>query len=389
MAEQTPRNLLLLTLVHPDFLPPVYAIGQVLRDEGYNVHILTFDSFVPAHIDLGANINVESVGNHHQGSTMQRLAIRRKYTARARQIVKNENPVTIISFCPFSLMSGLKVKGNTALIYHALEIADFWWRTLMRSPVSQLNHYRALKNLHKAHLVGTPSIQRSAWLAGRCHLNSMPVTVLNTMYYTGKQEDTKIAFESIVLPSLRDKKIVLYTGAVNARLCILEAVQAFCLLNDANSALVITGIKDNEYCNEIRKTVAASACADRVVLLPYVTRAEMLALQANAHIGICLNRESEDDTRTKMIAPNKVGEYYANGLYMLACENEYMRIFGMRGIASLAATVDKADIATAMKHALLTVTREDTRARVLEFVREYYCMQQQAKPIINFVKSRG
>lgn len=387
MAVTPVRNILLLTLVHPDFLPPVYAVGQVLRDEGYNVHILTFDSFVPAHIDLGENVTVETLGNHHQGSLSQRLALRRKFKQRAAAIVDKDDPVAIISFCPFTLLAGLRVRGNKPLIYHALEIADFWWSTIMRSPLTQINHWATLRRLHRADLVCTPSIQRSAWLAGRCHLNTLPTTVLNAAYMSAaKEADAYSLFAGIVPDALRNKKIVLYNGAVNARLCVLEIVQAFCMLNDANSALVVTGIKDNEYCSEIKQAVATSACADRVLLLPYVTRAEMLALQAHAHIGVSLNRESEEDARTKMIAPNKVGEYYAKGLYLLACNNEYMQIFGMKGIASLAASVSKEDVAIAMKQALEVVGRENARERVMSFVSEYYSMQQQAKPIVQFIK---
>ena len=43
--EMRNKKILLLTLVHPDFLPPVYSTGQVLRDLGFDIHILTFDSF--------------------------------------------------------------------------------------------------------------------------------------------------------------------------------------------------------------------------------------------------------------------------------------------------------------------------------------------------------
>jgi hypothetical protein len=62
------KTILLLTLVHPDFLPPVYAIAQVLRDYGYNIHILTFDSPVPANLDIGDNIAMELMGKHHEAN---------------------------------------------------------------------------------------------------------------------------------------------------------------------------------------------------------------------------------------------------------------------------------------------------------------------------------
>src|SRR5438046_2327930 len=101
----TNKKILLLTLVHPDFLPPVYAVGQVLRDLGYNIHILTFDSYVPAQLDLGDNIEIESIGKHHGAATFQRLKLRKHFKSRAKEIV-NEKPVAVISFCPFSFRVG-------------------------------------------------------------------------------------------------------------------------------------------------------------------------------------------------------------------------------------------------------------------------------------------
>jgi glycosyltransferase involved in cell wall biosynthesis len=388
MAATHIKKLLLLTLVHPDFLPPVYASAQVLRDEGYEIHILTFDSFVPANLDLGSGIVIEPMGKHHGIGLMQRLQLRKKYTARARQLA-GEGPAAIISYCAFTYLCGLKVKGNLPIIYHAMEVADFIPSLFMRSPLSHINNYRALKNVHKADMVATPSVQRSAWLAGRSHLEFMPSTVLNTAYISDtKQPSGYDVFKFIVPAAILDKKIVLYTGAVNAHLCIMELVQAFDQLNDESSALVITGIKDNAYCNEVKDFVVKSRAAGRIKLLPYVTRAEMLALQENANIGVCLAREYDDNVESKMMSPNKVGEYLSKGLYLLSIRSEYMKPFGMNGIASLAGSTNSDDISMALTEALAEVSDGSYKARVQHFVQDYFCMQQQLKPIVAFLKTK-
>ena len=41
------NNILFLTLVHPDFLPPVYSMADVLVSKGYNIDIFTFESNAP------------------------------------------------------------------------------------------------------------------------------------------------------------------------------------------------------------------------------------------------------------------------------------------------------------------------------------------------------
>ena len=385
LMEINNKKILLLTLVHPDFLPPVYSVGQVLRDIGFNIHILTFDSFVPAELDLGQNIVIESVGKHHESTTLGRIKLRNKFTDRAQQLV-NEGQVAIISFCPFSFNCGLEVKNKTPLAYIVLEIADFILPVLFNSPLSNLRNLRALKNIGKADFVATPSIQRSAWLAGRCHLRFMPHTILNTAYLPKKpDEDTFDTFKSVVPAEFLDKKIILYTGAVNEEHCILELVRAFGIVDDPASALVITGIKDNEYCNRIRKVVEHSNCEERILLLPYVTRPQMLALQSNANIGVCLTKEYQDNVRTKMIAPNKVGEYLYKNLFILGIKNEYMLPLEMKGIASLAETTTPVEVSKAIRKGLAAVAESDLRTRIRGFVKEQFCMQQQLKPLIWFI----
>jgi len=389
MAEPHNKKILLFTLVHPDFLPPVYAIAQVLRDERYDIHILTFDSFVPANLDIGNNIQVESVGKHHGIGLQQRLQLRNKYTARAGKLAE-EQPAAIMAFCAFSFLCALKVKKNMPVIYHAIEVADFIPSLFMKSPLSHINNWRALQNIYKADLVATPSVQRSAWLAGRSHLNFLPHTILNTAYLSQKDEPgTYSIFKEIVPTALHGKKIILYTGAVNQHLCIMELVQAFELLHDEQSALIITGIKDNPYCNEIKDFVAKSKSGIRIKLFPYITRAEMLALQANAEIGVCLAREYDDNVESKMMAPNKVGEYLSKGLYLLGVNSEYMMPFKIKGIASLTASLSPTDISTALKEALQIVADKTYKTTIRDFVKDYFCMQQQLKPVLDFLKKNN
>lgn len=386
MAEKGSQTILLLTLVHPDFLPPVYATAQTLRDQGYNIHILTFDSFVPADLDVGENILIESVGKHHGIGTAARIALRRKFTGRARVLADN-HPKAVIAFCAFSYLCALKVKGPAPVIYSALEVSDFILEVFLRSPMSNYNNLKALRRVHKADLVATPSVQRSAWLAGRCHLNFLPYTILNTAYLQAKAEDKDYnTFRRIVPDHFLEKKIIVYTGAVRGNLCIMELVEAFDMANDEGSALVITGIKDNPYCNQIKEFVQHCKSNGRIHLLPYVTRAEMLALQANADIGVCLAREYDDNVESKMMAPNKVGEYMAKGLYLLGVKNEYLMPFQMTGIASLAETTEPADVSAAIKKALIAVQDSSYKESINQFVREYFCMQQQLKPVISFLQ---
>ncbi len=385
-AKKKPK-LLLLTLVHPDFLPPVYASAQTLRDLDYDVHILTFDSLVPSdELNIGNHIEIETLGKHHNVSIYTRLALRAKFAKRAAELVR-ENPVAVIAYCPFSFLTAVKFKKKVPVIYFAMEVADFATHSISRSPLSHLNRLLALKAVKNAHLVATPSVQRSAWLAGRCHLNFMPHTIFNTAYISAKTEvkNSQEVFKKLVPQHFLDKKIVLYTGNVNERLCVFELVKAFELLNDENCALIVTGIKDNKYCSEIKDFVEHSKNKNNIKLYPYVTRSEMLALQEHAHIGACLTREYDDIIVSKMIAPNKVGEYLDKGLFIVGVKSEYMNLFEYNGVAALADSPSPNDITLTLRKALDVTNTIDYRNKITYFVQNYFCMQHQLKPIIRFL----
>jgi hypothetical protein len=378
------KTVLLLSLVHPDFLPPVYAIAQVLRDLDYHIHILTFDSFVPAEINVGPNIIIEPLGKHYNSGTFERWSLRRKFGRRAKQLAAESS--AIISFCPFSFTCGLAVKGSVPIAYLALEIADFKPGTFLRSPLSNYRNLKALKNAGKADFIATPSLQRSAWLAGRCHLEATPFTILNTAYVTAnKKVNSEEIFGELVPSEFIHKKIVLYTGAVNDSHCLLELVQAFDLVNDEDSALIITGIKENTYCTALEDFAAKSKAKNRILLFPYLTRTQMLSLQSNAHIGICFEKELENNIKSKMIAPNKVGEYLSNELYVVGLMSDYMRPLKTAGVASLSEDTFPEHISTTLTEALATVKEEKYKPIIRNFVESFFCMQQQAKPLVDFL----
>ena len=384
MSVENRRKILLFTLVHPDFLPPVYATAQCLRDLNYDIHILAFDSFVPAPIDLGNNIVVEAIGKFNNAPFLQRMGLKRKFAKRAAALVA-EHPVAIISFCPFSYTTALGVGKAVPVIYSALEIADFSWKKMWHSPFSYINNLQTFSSLDKAALVATPTIQRSAWLAGRCHTSFMPYTICNTSYLSDEVEDSVEIFRKIVPGHFLTKKILLYTGAVNDRLCVFDLVKAYDMLNDKNCALILTGNKDNDYCNAIKDFANNSESKDNILLLPYVSRTEMLALQANSHIGACLSREDQLDIASKMVAPNKVGEYLNKGLYILGVKGEYMDMFAFKGVASLSETPSASDVSIALRSALLAIESSDYKQKINSFVRDFFCMQQQLKPITDLL----
>lgn len=375
------KKILLLTLVHPDFLPPVYATAQVLRDHGYWVDIVTFTSYVPADFDIGDKIAVHDVGQYHDKPIFQKLLLRRKYIAEARKKLSSETKL-VISFCPFSFLCALKINKGVPHAYIALEIKNFRWEQFRISPLSEYRNLLTFNRLHKADIVATPSIERSAWLAGRANLVDLPYTVHNTSYYD-PQIPAKQNLDHIIPPALRNKKTILYTGRLHDNYRIKELVLAFDEL-DKDCALVITGIREQEeYSAQILALHANLKTKHKIVLLPLVTRNEMVALQQYADIGVCFMHEHS--LETKMPAPNKVGEYIANGLYLLSNDMDYMKSFKFSGVATLVNDLQPTGIAYGLNEALEKIGSGDIKTKVRNFHRDEFSMQKQLEPIVGYL----
>jgi hypothetical protein len=383
LAMKEKNKILLLTLMHPVSLPPVYAIGQVLRDEGYVVDIISFENAKPDDFNPGAGITMHNLGRYHGQSDYSKWKLRNTFAVHAKKNVTAQTRA-IISFCSFSYIKALKVANGLPVYHIALEVADYNIPRYLQSFLSTYNNYRTLKNLHKAVFVATPSYQRSAWFAGRAATKFMPHTIYNTSYLPAIPDgkNYRTIFESIVPGRLWGKKMILYTGNVTSALCIQELVEGVCATKD-DCCLVITGMKDDEYCATITETVKRSPKWQDVLLLPYVTRDEMIALQTFAHIGALFVRERDDKIVSRMIAPNKAGEYLMKGLLLLGNDVFYMQQFSSAGVAVLSPDLARENMVLAISAALAKV--DSSRDLIEQFVKDTFNMKVQFKPVLDLL----
>ena len=377
-------RVVFVTLVHPDLLPPVYASARVLADLGYEVPIVSSDSTVASNVVLGAGVSLHTCGKYIGSKYGARRAVRNRILAALKRECAGR-PAAIVCFCAFSYLAALQVAGGIPVIYIALEITDFGMAELRRSPLTAIRNWKTLRKVPKAHLVATPTVQRSAWLAGRARLQQMPLTVQNTGYSAPDRQDYAL-FSAIVPQHLQGKTMLLYTGAVNATLGVLDMVKGFARLkNGSHCCLAITRFGDNAYCREIRTFIDQAGIADRVVLLPNLPREQMEALQQNAHVGITFVKEEPGKIKTYMIAPNKVGEYLANGLFVLGSDVEYMRQFRSAGVAVLTPSLEPDAIAATMEEAVRHVATGNMKSRISDFVRTEFSMQVQFGPVAAYI----
>jgi hypothetical protein len=211
-------------------------------------------------------------------------------------------------------------------------------------------------------------------------LKTLPATVLNSPSIASGQVAVDPSAATCLLPEgVLRKPIVIHTGGVTASRCLKEVVESAGQWRE-DAALVITNVGDSPYSRDVRAAAAASPRRADIVLLPLVSRAEMIALQRVAAVGVSLTRGSDLDTM--LPAPNKIAEYVHAGLLAVTTRSSFTERMADRGLALLIDSVDPPTLATRIDEAVRMARRGDTRARALEAARGWYCMDVQLGPVL-------
>lgn len=381
-------RVLVLSLVHPDFLAPLYSISRVMRDEGYRVDIFSFRSKAGGKVALPPEITLHDCGVHG-GSAAKRLAARRRFRQAVACSVAEQAPAAIIASCPFSLLEARRNARGVPVVYFAFELYDPSLGGALRSPATWLRNWRALRAARETTIVCTPSDERSRWLERRAKLPRRPMTVLNAPY-RGQNEstdDASRAARALIPASWSQRPIVIHTGNVSSTQAVAELIDSVVYCPSA-ACLLLTNVGDSPYAGEIRRRVASSQRAADITLLPLLPRGQMLELQRLATVGACFVRPG-DNLESTMPAPNKVGEYLHAGLVIAGLDTPYMRMVAEHGAAVLAPSLDARSMGAAITAALGQASAPSMRARIVETAWSWYSMEVQWQPVLQHFSTLG
>jgi hypothetical protein len=345
------------------------------------VHVMTFSS--PAG---GTPSVAENVVLHDCGPMAGSLLSRRRGRARFRRTldgwIGTNRPRAILAACPFGYIEALRVRADdTPVIFMYYEMYDARLRDFSRSPATIFRNWLALSRLSRASLVCTPSAERAAWLLGRANLERLPQVVLNSpSVRSGERAPAPGDFTPLLPPELRGRPIVVNTGGVTPSRCVRELV---CSVEHwtSDAALVVTNMGHTPYADDVRQAAAASSSRNRIALLPLIPRAQMIALQRAASVGISLLRG--EDLDTMLPAPNKLAEYVHAGLLAVTSPSSFTERMADRGVAVIADSLHPHELARSIDVAVARSSDAATREHVLRAAREWYCMDVQLSPVLN------
>jgi hypothetical protein len=381
-------NALILSLVHPDYLAPLYSVAKVLRDAGYHVHLFSFSSPVPSTTDLGQRIEFHDIGQH-SGSIGERLRARRRFTHEVLDWSNRRRPTVVFASCPFSLLLALRTAGaNAPVVYLSFEMYEVSWSDFRRSPATSLRNWRARRSLRKVSLVCVPSEERAVWLQRRARLTERPQVVLNAPYAEvhpsgGPCASTKLC--SLLPNTFLHRPLVVHTGNCSNTQAVLELIESMQWWPD-DAALVLTSVGDTAYSRLVRERASLSPRSDDILLLSQLPRDQMLALQRSSTVGVCLIRNG-DNLESSMPAPNKVGEYLHAGLLVVGLASPYMNMLADHGVAVLSPTLELEAIGTAVTLALRQSSLSEARSRILAVACSWYDMRVQFEPVLRHLRT--
>lgn len=387
-APGSRTDVLVLSLVHPDFLAPLHAAAQFFAESGRSVEIVTFTSLAPGSANADGNPRITLCGSH-SGTVMERRAARRRFRAVAAERAR-QHPAMIIASCPYSYLEALRLAPpGVPVVYWVFELYETNARDGIRSPATAWRNWRARRKMSRAALVCAPSAERAGWLAARAGLHQVPTTVLNAPHAGSSMAVAKQAEDhATTLPShFAGKTLVLNTGGLSRTQAVLELVESVAEW-PADTCLAISNVGSSPYAARVRDAVDSSPRRTDIALLPLLPRAHMLALQRRAAVGICLLREG-DAPETLMPAPNKVGEYLHAGLVTVGARMPYMDQLEHHGVAVLADALEPSAIARAVSAAVALSKEDETRRRVLAVAHEWYCMEVQIRPLVRLIEPLG
>jgi len=380
VAEGSAGTVLMLSLVHPDFLPSLYAIAGVLRDGGHRVEMVSFSSPLPASTPE-AGIIVHDCGQH--GWTFgDRLRARSRFREKVAELVRTRSPVGIHTACPFTFLEGVRWQSpRVKVIYHSYELYDDSLAGFLRSPGTTRRNRQVRSRMVDADLICVPSRERAEYLRGHARLRTLPAVVRNVprLGLHPSVEEAQTLVRGHLPDSVLGKRFVIHTGNASSTQCVLELIESAAQF-PPDAALVITNVGVGAYADRIRAAAGRSGRSDDVHLLPTLPRRTMLALQRSSVVGVCLVRHG-DNLESSMPAPNKVGEYVHAGLPTVGTASEYLMALERIRLACVVPTLAPESIASGVREALDLAAESGTRRRLEDAASGEWGMDEQAAPL--------
>lgn len=303
----------------PDQYPPIVNGARLLARSGHLVSILALDLGRTWGVSYPASVEVQRIQARGSSSWEVYLSFVSQALRRADRNASIVIGHDMHGFLPARLLA---VRDRRPLVYHCHDFAEGSRRFALGTRLVQLFERGFART---AQLVIVPDAERSKMVAEELHLKRPPLVVANApLLDSGRMTGHRLQ-EALKHIGCEFERIVFRPGVIGPNHAIEATICSLPLWDNPAWVFAVMGIGQTSYVEHLKRLTAELGVGERFAVLPPVGYDEVLEFTSGADVGHGLYQPTHINDMHNTTASNKIMEYMACGLPVLASDRPGFR----------------------------------------------------------------
>jgi len=338
---------------NPDRYPPILNGIHLLCEHGFTIDLFCPDTYEEQTSTLPSTCRVLRSGKLSAKSWQDYPAFVRRVVASADATADLFLGHDMHGFLPARIMAS---RYRRPLVYQAHELVI----KSDRLAIGGRAVFAFQKQFAKtADLVITPDHDRASIMKDELRLSTLPLVAANAPLLRPNADSGRL-LQAIAEQNRHIDPIILRQGNIGPGHAVEATIRSMPHWIGPLSGLVLLGPLQPDYAQHLQGCAEEMGVHDRLVFLPPVPYHQVMQFTVDAHIGHALYEAVDDNNRLSGTASNKLLEYMAAGLPLLASNRPGLRALIERYDCGL--TADESDPAS-IAAAVNTLLGDSQRAR--------------------------
>jgi len=369
---------------NPDRYPPIINGTRILSIKKYLVTIFCRATNEDIRVDYPVEVTVDRVGQGRGNSWWEYFGFAAKVLRTKHRDADFFMGHDMHGFLIARLLAWIYRKP---LIYHCHEYVD-------RSTGSQLNWGGRLVYFFQeyfartADLVIVPDVDRARLMMVEFKLPRTPLVVTNSPMDAVAFSGEKL-HQALENKGKRFERVVIRQGSVGPSHAIETTLQSIPLWANKKWGFVILGPGQPDYIEELYRLAWELGVAEQFVVLPPVSYDEVLEFTCGADAGHSFYSPIDANNRYSTTASNKLMEYMAAGIPILASDRPSLRSFVEENQYGLVADESYPESIARVVNTLLAdpVQMRQMGANGRQAFIETFCYRKQFAPVLDWLQT--